>query len=495
MSVEVFVNRDEELRYLSNLVMTKSKVLLLGLRGYGKSSLLRKLLELLLSRGIVGVFIDCLRIYNGGDLLLEFRNYLNKMNVSAGDVFRELELLAKTVNPRSALDSLFEFAKKLNIGVLIFDEISTLIQRFSVFKPYRRLGGARAVGEHLKSLLDSFDGAVIFSDTSISALHELFREYTSPLFREFTAEIFLEPLSIEDTIEYARILLKRKGVELDNESLNLIAQFSGGVPQYVRIIVDLINESMDREALEDMLEYNIKFGFLNTYFRALLDKFSPAEQETLYVISRGFTRFSEIEDKVTNAPATLESLQRKGMVIKIEKGKKRTHYLLRDKLFAYWLATREFPRLKRLADERARLLYIGLEALVREIFFTLQQEVKIVDELGNELIIEPTTDVKRYEGALGEVDMIAITKSKKTYVAEIYGGLKCPKRKLDELIKAMVIAEKLGHKEIIGLLITYFPPPQELTKHAEEIRKQGIELYILTKKQLKDISKYSAIRL
>ena len=495
MDRQVFVDREAELRRLRNLVRTRSKILLLGLRGYGKSLLLRKLLEGLSSEGVRGVLLDCLRIYSGGDLLLEFRRYLSDIGILSEDLDKEIGLLAQTIDPRSALDYIFRYAGDLNIDVLIFDEVSTLIQRFSVFKPYRRLGGIRAAGEHLKSLLDSFDNAIIFSDTSISALHELFREYTAPLFREFTAEMFLGPLSVEDTMKYAEILLSIKGLSLDFDSLNLIAQFSGGVPQYTRMIVDLINVAMGRKELEEVLIYNLKYGFLNTYFRALLDKFSAAEQETLYVLSRGFRRFAEIDDKVANASSALDSLQKKGMVIKVEKSKRKTYYLIRDKLFAYWLATREFPRLKKLADERARLLYIGLEALIREIFFTLQRQVVVEDELKNRLTIEPTVEVRRYEGALGEVDMIATTRSGRTYVAEIYGGVKCPKKKIDELLKSMMIAEKQGHKNIIGLLITYFPPLEETIIYAQEVRDQNTDIYVLTKNQLKEIAKFSATRL
>ena len=101
----------------------------------------------------------------------------------------------------------------------------------------------------------------------------------------------------------------------------------------------------------------------------------------------------------------------------------------------------------------------------------------------------------RYEGALGEVDMIATTRSGRTYVAEIYGGVKCPKKKIDELLKSMMIAEKQGHKNIIGLLITYFPPLEETIIYAQEVRDQNTDIYVLTKNQLKEIAKFSATRL
>lgn len=178
-------------------------------------------------------------------------------------------------------------------------------------------------------------------------------------------------------------------------------------------------------------------------------------------------------------------LCKKGVILKIIKGKKNVHYIIRDRLFSFWLATNTFLRLKKLSLERARLLYIGLEAITREIFLTLIEPITIIDVLGHELTIEPTKEVRRYEGELGEVDMIALTRSNITYVAEVYGGLKCPKSKIDELLRAINIAEIRGYKNIIGLLITYFSTEKETINYAKHLWESGTKIYILTEEHLK----------
>ena len=70
--ISYFVNREEELQRLLELIRGKSKVLILGLRGYGKTSLVVKTIEEFEKReGKICIYINCLRVYDGKDLLLE----------------------------------------------------------------------------------------------------------------------------------------------------------------------------------------------------------------------------------------------------------------------------------------------------------------------------------------------------------------------------------------------------------------------------------------
>ena len=492
----MFVDRKEELDMLARWVRGRHNILLLGLRGYGKTSLLRMLLKLLASEGMRGVLIDCLRVYNGSDLLLEFLRSLQEHNIRVDrSVIREIKLLAWSVSPKDAIIRLFDYAENIGLDIVAFDEISTMIRRFSVFKPFRRAGGAVALGELLKSMLDRARFSVIMCDTSINALYELFREYTGPLFRQYSALLVLDPLDLSSARELVARFLDARKISLDRDAVECIVEFSGGVPQYIKMIIGLIHKPMTREELEEEIKNSLLHGFLNDYFRALLEKFSAAEQEVLYIMSRGYTRFGEIADKAVNAAAALESLYKKGIVLRIAKSGRKTHYIIRDKLFSTWLAINEFPRLKKLSFERAKLFYIGLEAIAREIFLTLSEPVTIKDVLGHELTIEPTKSVERYEGTLGEIDILAVSKSNATYVAEVYGGLKCPKKKFDELLRAMHIAEVRGYKNIIGLLITYFSITEDALKYAKQLWENDIRIYVLTEEHLRKLSMKSQIRI
>ncbi|RLE71551.1 MAG: hypothetical protein DRZ80_08285 [Thermoprotei archaeon] len=496
--IEFFIDREMELRKLRTLVKSKNKILLVGLRGYGKTSLLVKFLDILeKEEKEIGIYVNCLRIYSGADLLLEVKNDIEKLDILEDKrVVEELEILAKLItNPKDALDNVFKKLSEIGTRVLIFDEISTMVQRFALQKPFRGAGGSRAVAAHLKSLIEAYDFSIIFSDTSISSLHELFEDYTSPLFRVFDTKIIIEPLSLQATLEFVRKLLGIKHVSLGEEEQLLISEFSGGVPQYIKMITALIDREMDKEEIMRVIDRDMEQGFLNEYFTALLDKFPWNEQEVLFAIAKGLERFSEINNQVINAAQALESLVRKNMVVRVRKSKKDVRYLIRDRLFKTWLSLQETPRYRKLSLRRAKLYSLGLEAMTREIFLTLEKSVLIRDALGREISINPTREVRRYEGALGEIDLIATTVKDETYIGEIYGGITCKKEKIDQLLRNIHIAEEMGYRNIRGLLITYFEPPEETIEYAKELVSSGVDIYILTYDQLKMISKYSRIRI
>jgi len=493
---EVFIDRESEKKYIMSLVLSGSKIWILGLRGYGKTSLVRNVLEDLRKRHLRGLLIDCLRIYSGEDLLLAFLKEVEGISIEdVGNISKEIRLLTRKIGAKDALEELFNYAMEIGLKVIVFDEISTLIQRFGLLKPYRGFGGIKAVGEHLKTLLNNVSFSVIFIDTSINALFELFKDYTAPLFKEFTAEIKISPLDLDFSLQLVDILLSRKGFIIDDEVKMAIAEYSGGVPQYIKMISDLIYKPFSRKEFDEIFLKSLREGFLNDYLRALFEKFSPAEQEVLYILSRGPKRFSEINSLAVNAAATLEMLQKKLIVNRIDKGKKLVYYEISDRLFATWLALQEFPRLKKISGERARIYYLGLEALVRELFFTLKDSVMIIDELGDEIVIKPSKEVYRYEGALGEIDLVAVTTEGETYIGEVYGGFKCPKRKVDELLKNIHIMEKLGKRSIIGLLISYHEIPSETLEYIRYLKDSGVRIYALTKKQLRRLSKESLVKI
>ena len=381
--IPYFVNREKDIQRLLELIRGNSKVLILGLRGYGKTSLVVKTIEEFEKReGKICIYINCLRVYDGKDLLLEAASEFQGREKLAEEL-RVKSLIVR--NPKEALDFLFSFSKNVGVSAIVFDEISTLINRFGLLKPFRGMGGTRAVAEFLKGLLDTYDISVILLDTSINALIELFYDYSSPLFREFDARIFIEPLGFESSLELLNILLSKRGLILNDELKLKIVEFSGGVPQYLKIISTILRSyNNEKELLED-LENELNNGLLSDYFQALLEKFPTNEQEVLFAIAKGLTRFHEIDREVINAAQALESLTKKGIVIRIEKSRKNVRYSIRDKLFATWLAIQEMPRYRRMSLRRAKLFHPGLESITREIFLTLQKEIEIEDALGEKL--------------------------------------------------------------------------------------------------------------
>ena len=495
-SPEIFVDREKELSSLRKWVNEGTNVLVVGLRGYGKTSLFMKFLEEV-GCDFPGVYINCLTIYTGRDLLNSLLEELETLSSRGCIDFDRMffdALLSRTRDSRDCLNALYKLLEKHGIRFIIFDEISTLLRRLGAQKPFRGAGGAKAVAEHFKALLDRYRGiSTIFADTSTNFHYELFGKYSGPLFRQYQAMLELEPLSFGDSIELIREILRKRNVGLSDNIVLYIADISGGVPAYIEMLLAIAEEGMDIREYEAEVERSLILGLLNRYFEALLDKFSWTEQEVLYAIAKGMTRFSELQRSIAGSAQALNSLVRKGVVINVKKGPRESYYLIKDKLFTAWLAIREKPGMRKISFKKARMLTIGFESLVREIFFTLKESVRIRDELGREITIEPPKKVYRYEGALGEIDMVAEYRDY-VVVGEIYFGLKCGREKINQLLRHIGIAERLGYKVRQAILISYFDYPEETIGYARKISEET-PILLLTEKQLRELSKYSLIRL
>ena len=495
---EVFiVDREKELNLLRNWVSQGVNVLVLGLRGYGKSTILRYLVEES-TCDMMGVYIDCLLVFTPLDLVKALEENVRKLEEKGCVEFDDALFDRVHVRLRDARDGIlafYELVNELGVKFVVFDEVSSLLRKLGVQKPFKGVGGSRAVAELFKSLLDNFKNiSTVFSDTSIEFLYELFKDYSAPLFREYQAVLEVDPLPFDAAYELVRKNASMRNLELDEDLISYIVELSVGVPIYVEMLLASLGKITSIDDAEEILKNEIENGIIDKYFTSLLDKFSWTEQEVLFSIAKGFKRFHEIERNVSGAAQALDSLEKKGMVLKIKKNRRESYYLLKDKLFSLWLAMKEKPGMKKLEYKKARILTTGFEALVREIFFTLSEAVTLKDALNNEITIKPPLRVHRYEGSLGEIDLIAEYPNNEAIIGEIYFGKNCKTSKINQLIKNIKTAEKMGYKVKAGLLITYYPPPKNILKYLQEQTKKE-KLYLLTEKQLRTISKHSKTRL
>jgi len=60
--LEFFVDRKREIEDITRILLAGGNVLLLGLRGHGKSALAGKIVDILEKKGVKTLYIDCLKI-------------------------------------------------------------------------------------------------------------------------------------------------------------------------------------------------------------------------------------------------------------------------------------------------------------------------------------------------------------------------------------------------------------------------------------------------
>ena len=464
------VDRKEELSILRRAVRAKMKVLIKGLRGVGKTTLLR-----IITSEYNGLYINCQKILKPNHLL----SFLPEEK-SISDAYESLELLFHT--------------SERKYPVLALDEFTDLLKRFGNFKPYKGSGGIEAVASHFRALLEECKICVILSTTSLKTLIRVAGEYSKPLARAFDVVIHLHPLKFDDAIELARKECEKLGITISKEALNAIAEFTGGNPDYIKALIRVLPQevSSPRIVQETFLK-ELKEGYFNILFSGLQRELSIGETEILYLVSRGFTKYSEIEKRAEgiNVNLSLRSLISRGLIEKIKLNKE-AHYVITDKTMGVWFALEPYPGLEALEFEKARLIHLSFESLIRELFMHIRREIQINDVLGRKLIISPVIKVYKYHGKLGEVDLIARTRQG-SYVGEVYFGRKCPPEKVKQIERAIAITETLGENVIGALLISYFGFQDETF---EEMNKSLVKerLYLLDKHSIRHIARLVGYR-
>ena len=493
----VFVNREEEIKELEQVVSSRDNAFIISLRGYGKTALLKEFNRRMSQKRVKGVYINCLRIYSGSDLLELFGEGLKKL-IELGFIkyedLKDLELRKSSIETtKYALELLFEFGSE-HLNFIILDEISTLLSRFGLKKPYRGLGGSKAVMEHIKGLLDTYDITLIASDTSLNSLFSLARDYSAPLFKEMRRVLFLSPLSMTHSIELIREELKVRGVSLSEDSIARIAELTYGVPQYIKMFLGLVRSGMTPEEVEEAFYQDMRSGSFNAYFKLLFEKFSSTEQEVLVFLSRKISRGSEIIRRIPGAYTILDILCRKGIVRKIVKSERESHYLITDKLLEAWLQLQDIGQFKKISERRVKLLSFGFESIVREALLGLNKSIELDDSLGRKIVITPYRKVTRYESALGEIDALAYLSKTAVDVYEITIE-KADTEKVKQLMSKIAIAESTGLSVERGILIAYQGFKKEALKFAESLVKAGSKIYLIEGSEVKKLVKESGMRM
>ena len=492
------MDREEELSALRDAVIGGLSVMILSLRGYGKSSILKFFHEKSLEENVVGVYINCLRIYGGRDLLDIYAENLK----GAASIFPQyrgvvqdfVASIPRRVNSKKALELVFSLSSRSNIRFIIFDEISTLLARFGSKTPYRGHGGAKAVAEHIKGLLDTYNVPIIAADTSLESIYALARDYSAPLLKEIKRVIFLGPLSFSASIDLVTNELESRSLILDERSVVKIVEVTYGVPLYILMLMPLVRGGMSPEDIEKILHDELSKGIFNAYFKLLFEKFSPTEQEVLIHISRKISRASDITRRIPGAYPILDTLVRKGVIRKIVKSKKETHYVIMDKLFEAWLQINEFGEYKKVSEQRLKVLSYGFEALMREALFSIGKSITIEDMTRRKVLIGPYKKVIRYEGALGEVDAIAYLDKNTADVFEITIE-KADQEKIIQLVRKITIVENMGINVKNGYVVAYGGFTKEAIKKASQLIDGGARIYLLDKTAIKIIAREGGVRL
>jgi len=469
-----FINRERELLTLIEHVKIGSKVVVYGLRGVGKTRLVKEVIKAVEDMGYKALYIDCMRVISPRDLLM---NVIDTLNFIVHD-------------PEAALEYFFKAAIEKGIKLIVFDEFTSLLNGFGSFSPFRGRGGAKAVVRYLRHLIENYPGSIIALDTSMKALFELVLEYSSPLMRCFNVVIELHPLDFSSACTLLREAMKHYGKSIDDEVAFRVIELIGGNPFYIDVIARSLPSNCTVSEAIKLIEAELKDGILNMLFTGLLDKLSPSEKEVLTAVANGCDRYSSLSRKLygINIAGALESLVQRGYLRKIVKGRKDVHYTFTDRAFKLWLQLTGHPMYTLISFKRMLAASIGFESYIRELLRAITKPITLKDETGKTLTLHPFKDVRRITIIRTEIDVVAST-DKETIVCECYLGEKAPMKKLHQLIKHMKKLSEIGENVTAGILFSYFGFKENVIKKAKKLAN----IYLLEQKQIAKIAKETGL--
>ena len=460
---DYFVNREEEIHIILSHIKIKSNILIYGLRGIGKTTLLEKIQDILIPEGKNVLFIDGYEILSPDDIF-----------VIIGE--------RPAVDARYAIKALLE----MDDHVIIIDEFTALIQTLARYRPFTKVDDViRYIRSQIQARKKRGGESIILSSSALGFVRRITMKYFAPLFREFKL-LFIGPMSFESVFELA---LKHG---LDDKKAREVAEIAAGNPFYTKKIIEqAVTQGISpREALFKLIEPK---GDLDVYFSALMDSLQAEERYILHLVARGNNRFYEIENRLYKDPSPyLKKLEENGLLTKIKKSKKYSEYIINDKVFQAWLLSQEIPSLGKISKEVIYMSSMGFEALIRELLRAITTNIEIKDWLGQEFEIPPFRTVFNVKGGDYEIDAVGL-RDNDAYVFEVHFWGKAKFNKIKQLIRnARKFAREYNTKIKEKIMVSYFG--YELTeKEVQEIRKLSIKL--MTAKELRELQKKTKINL
>jgi len=451
----MFIDREDELATLEKLVEINVSAIVYGLRGIGKTTILKELKKHLEQKNIKTLFIDGYAISNPIDL--------SKL------------LSIQEINEKHILTELLS----MDDIVIIIDEFSTLFKTFSRRKEFNDLESvARYFRVLLQNRMKRGGKSVILCSSAIGIVKKLTMRYFAPLFREFKI-IRIERMPIDASI----MLAKSSGIS-DEKYATEIASLAQGNPFYIKKLTEEVRMGLSPEqALEKLLFDDT--GDLNIYFMSLYEKLSPTERYIVHLVARDVSKYSQIREKLLQDPyAYLQKLLYEGILKKVKKSPRDTYYYLTDNLFKAWLATRDIPSLGKMSFKAIRVSSLGFEALIREMFREMDKTVSIQDVNNSLVEIGPYKSVFNWQKDNVEADAICLEENALTIIEAHFWGI-ATKHKINQLLRISEYVKNYFALNIRNLIvISYFGFDNDAKTLA---KKYNIKL--LTKVQLKEIQR------
>jgi AAA+ ATPase superfamily predicted ATPase len=349
-----FIGREDEIKYLLELLELGQNVVLIAPRRYGKTSLVLETLSRMKKAGKYSAFIDIFSIptikhlseqitsgvlknHKLDTLFTQTKNSALSMlqNVKLKTAIEDFEFILGFSDNREnnwemlskSIDFIEGFSQKHN---------KKMVCAFDEFGDIKKLDGNKIVKLFRSKLQLHENASYIFSGSYESVMSELFIGKNSPFFR-FARVINLGKIEKSSFFKFYKQQLNDYSIPLTDSFINSILDFTDGHPYYSQlalqeiIIFYVLNKKVPTisQALDLMLVS--EKNYLEKSWEEISSK-KEILKTVLAVCQKEKQVYSALKDSGINISRALKTLSLNGMLFKTDQG-----YEFADPLLEYWI--------------------------------------------------------------------------------------------------------------------------------------------------------------
>lgn len=373
VSGSAFIDREKEMQEIAASLERGQGIILFSPRRYGKTSLIKKVLASLESKGLLVFYLDLYRITSLDKFVAYYsQTVLSSLRSRADKIFSfvktvipslkpkltytepnlpsiELELSMEALLQQSAFSEMFDFLehfckKKKLRGCVVFDEF----QEISGFDVDGRLEREmRSAFQHHELVSYAFLGS------KMHLMQNIFKDKNRP-FYNFGNHFELMPIETDYWIPFIKTGLAKAGGVLSSEDCRRIVALTGGHPYYTQMICSELWERLAHGGaapVMDLLADALRAVLIksNAAFVEIWDALSATERRLLLAVAETgeatlfaaeFLRKYRL-GAASSVQRIVERLAHKGIIDRTEGG-----YRIIDPLFAQWIRREDQPGLK-----------------------------------------------------------------------------------------------------------------------------------------------------
>ncbi|HAJ80581.1 MAG TPA: hypothetical protein DCO75_12520 [Fibrobacteres bacterium] len=358
-----FINRTRELEYLSETLTRGQNVIIFSPRRYGKTSLIKRVLERLKEHRVLTFYFDLYRIttleqfyqYYSSSILASLQSPYEKIFslvrtlipslrpklvfADPGSPSIEIELNLDILKKNSTLKEIFDFIEKYCVlkkrkACVVFDEFQEIISIENGNLLEREMRSSFQHHQHV---------SYAFLGSKYHLMNDLFTDKSRP-FYNFGSHYELTEIGLEDWTYYIKEQFKKGGYTLTGDACKRMLSYTKGHPYYTQLFgsevwelyhkIKKINENDIDLALIQVLRKEshafVEFwDSLSNPERKFISALSTSQDNEIF--SNEFITVNRL-GALSSVQRTVAKLVKQGLLIK-----KSSRYEITDPLFLQWV--------------------------------------------------------------------------------------------------------------------------------------------------------------